>query len=201
MMRLPTLFVIATLISFAVGGVGYYLALPNLNKDYAAPVDGDISFVKAADRLEGFSLLTNMPPVPNVKMLDEAGNPVTFDKFKGKVVVFNLWATWCPPCIREMPDLNNLQVEFQDQDFMVVPVASGKQGAEEPAEFLRKRNLDALTTYYDPGSQFLRTFDIETLPTTFVLDKNGNMRGGVVGMTDWYSDEAKALVRALLAEG
>lgn len=201
MMRLPTLFVIATLISFAVGGVGYYLALPNLNKDYAAPVDGDISFVKAADRLEGFSLLTNMPPVPNVKMFDEAGNPVTFDKFKGKVVVFNLWATWCPPCIREMPDLNNLQVEFQDQDFIVVPVASGKQGAEEPAAFLRKRNLDALTTYYDPGSQFLRTFDIETLPTTFVLDKNGNMRGGVVGMTDWYSDEAKALVRALLAEG
>ncbi|MEG3619547.1 TlpA disulfide reductase family protein [Magnetovibrio sp. PR-2] len=201
MMRLPTLFVIASLISFAVGGVGYYLAMPNLGKDYAKPVDGDISFVKAADQLEGFSLLTNMPPIPGVDMLDEAGNTVTFDKFKGKVVVFNLWATWCPPCIREMPDLNSLQVEFKDQDFIVVPVASGKQGTEEPAEFLRKRNLDALTTYYDPGSEFLRMFDIETLPTTFVLDKNGNMRGGVIGMTDWYSDEAKAMLRALLAEG
>ena len=201
MMRLPTLFVIATLISFAVGGVGYYLALPNLKKDYAAPVNGDISFVKAADQLEGFSLLTNMPPVPGVQMLNEAGEKVTFDKFKGKVVVFNLWATWCPPCIREMPDLNNLQVEFQDQDFVVVPVGSGKQVAEEPAEFLRKRNLDALTTYYDPGSEFLRMFDLETLPTTFVLDKDGNMRGGVIGMADWYSDEAKALVRALLKEG
>ena len=161
---------------------------------------GAVDFNTASDAMQGFSRLTDTPPVPLVDMLDEAGNTVTFEKFRGKVVVLNLWATWCPPCIREMPDLDALQRDYQDRDFLVVPVASGKQGREEPAEFLRARGLTALTTYYDPRSNFLRTFDLETLPTTFVIDRQGRMRGGVVGMVDWHSDRAKAVVEALLNE-
>lgn len=58
----------------------------------------------------------------------------------------------------------------------------------------------ALETFYDPQSKFLRIFDIETLPTTFLIDKTGRMRGGVLGLTDWHSDDAKALIEALLNE-
>ena len=83
---------------------------------------------------------------------------------------------------------------------MLFRSASGKQGREDAAEFLRARKLDALKTYYDPRSLFLRAFDIETLPTTFLIDRNGRMRGGVLGMTDWYSDEGKALIEAVLNE-
>ncbi|OEJ65348.1 hypothetical protein BEN30_14615 [Magnetovibrio blakemorei] len=159
-----------------------------------------LSVAEAADQLDGFSLLTDGPLIPGVVMKDEAGQNVTFEAFRGKIVVFNLWATWCPPCIAEMPDLNALQNAFSGRDFAVVPVASGKQGRETPADFLRKRKLMALTTYYDPDSKFLRTFDLDTLPTTFVLDKTGRMRGGVIGMADWQSDEAKALIEAFLNE-
>ncbi len=199
-MRHFVLIALALIVSTLVGGVGYYVSQPNTGA-YVEPLGPDATFAEAADRLDGFSLLSNMPAIPAVQMFDEKRNIVTFEQFKGKVVVFNLWATWCPPCIREMPDLNSLQEEFADQGLVVVPVASGQQGKEEPAEFLRKRDLNALTTYYDPGSQFMRTFDIDTLPSTFVLDRNGIMRGGVLGMTDWYSDEARAMVRALLKEG
>jgi len=104
------------------------------------PIDAPIqklSVVEADDQLDGFSLLTDGPLVPGVVMKDEAGQNVTFEAFRGKVVLFNLWATWCPPCIAEMPDLNALQDAFSGRDFAVVPVASGKQGRETPADFLR----------------------------------------------------------------
>ena len=154
----------------------------------------------AADKLARFNLLSNNPPIPGIKMRDENGNSVTFDKFQGKVVLFNLWATWCPPCIREMPDLNALQAQYKHRGFVVVPVASGRQGKEEPAAFLRKRSLNELTTYYDPKSYFLRIFGLETLPITFLIDRNGNMRGGAIGILDWGSADAKRLIEALLDE-
>ena len=102
--------------------------------------------------------------------------------------------------MREMPDLNALQAQYGERGFIVVPVASGQQGEEEPAEFLRKRGLNELTTYYDSRSQFLSIFDLETLPITFLIDRNGTMRGGVIGILDWSSVEAKSLIEAFLDE-
>ncbi len=190
------------LVAATVLGAAGFAFYTGVTQEKTAPAvqRAPVSFELAADQFRGFSMLSNTPPVPMIEMHNEAGQSVTFDQFKGKVVLFNLWATWCPPCIREMPDLNALQEDYAGQDFLVVPVASGKQGKEEPAEFLRVRGYDALTTYYDPHSQFLRTFDLETLPTTFVLDRNGVMRGGAVGMVEWRSERAKAVIDALLAE-
>ena len=195
----PILIGLVAAVALGSGGFAFYTGV---TQGQSVPVvqPTPVSFAVAADQFRGFSALSNSPPVPMVEMRDEAGQPVTFEKFRGKVVLFNLWATWCAPCIREMPDLNSLQEDYANQDFIVVPVASGRQGKEEPAEFLRARGYDALTTYYDPDSLFLRTFDLDTLPTTFVLDRNGVMRGGVVGLAKWRSDRAKAVIDALLAE-
>lgn len=192
----------AVILSLTFGGLGMVMFQnASIEQLKTRPgVRGAQGVAAAADHLDGFSLLDDGPMVPNVQMLDEQGNPNTFERFRGKVVVLNLWATWCPPCIREMPDLNALQLEFADRDFIVVPVASGHQGRVEPAAYLRNLNLMALETFYDPQSKFLRIFDIDTLPTTFVIDKTGRMRGGVLGMTNWHSNEAKALIEALLDE-
>ena len=187
----------AALLFIAVGGGVLYQAATSPK---VSPTVATLGVRDAADGLNGFSLLDEPPLVPSVKMKDEAGVESTLEAYRGKVVLLNLWATWCPPCIREMPDLNALQKDFAGRGFAVVPVASGRQGREDAAEFLRARKLNALTTYYDPRSLFLRAFDIETLPTTFLIDRNGRMRGGVLGMTNWYSDEGKALIEALLNE-
>ena len=104
--------------------------IPTLNDRKTAVLPRNAIRV-ASDRLPGFNLLSNNPPVPKFEMHDEAGHKVTFDKFQGKVVLFNLWATWCPPCIREMPELNALQAQYKDDGFIVVPVASGQQGDED----------------------------------------------------------------------
>lgn len=170
---------------------------PNAVSEPVLPRTG---FQASADRLKGFNVLSNSPPLPGVELHDEAGRSASLAGFRGKVVLFNLWATWCPPCIREMPDLNLLQAQYKTRGFVVVPVASGRQGKEEPAEFLHKLGLNELTTYYDLHSQFLRIFDLETLPVSFLVDRKGIMRGGAIGILDWQSDEAKALIETLLDE-
>ena len=205
-LRVP-LFITTVVLMFGVSGNTYCQGLTTVDTHTASATSGDRAPVlprdgvqASSDKLEGFNLLSNNPPVPEIEMYDEAGRPVTFARFEGKVVLFNLWATWCPPCIREMPELNTLQAQYKDHGFVVVPVASGRQGEEEPAEFLRKHGLNELTTYYDPHSQFLSIFDLETLPTTFLIDRDGNMRGGVLGILDWSSAEARALIEAFLNE-
>jgi len=193
------LILLAVVVFIAVGGGVLYQATVSEPVEVAAPQPiPQLSVREAADSLIGFSLLIDGPPVPAITMTDETGGESSLEAYRGKVVLLNLWATWCPPCIREMPDLNALQIDYSDRDFVVVPVASGKQGREDAAAFLRARKLDALTTYYDPDSLFLRAFDIETLPTTFLIDRRGRMIGGVLGMADWHSDEAKALIEAAL---
>jgi len=199
--RMPLILSVVALLLALGGGVLYQATISSSRTSLGtASVAPALSVAQAADGLAGFSLLDEPPVLPPIKMTDEAGDETTFDAFRGKVVLLNLWATWCPPCIREMPDLNALQADFAGRDFVVVPVASGKQGREDAAAFLRARNLTHLKTYYDPHSSFLRLFDLETLPTSFVIDRTGHVRGGVLGMADWHSDEAKALIETLLSE-
>ena len=202
-----SLFVLALLFLLGTGAYVLYPGLATSEPDAApTPRAGSAMLLPgarvraAANRLTEFNLIANSPIVPSIEMRDVDGKPVVFDRFRGKVVLFNLWATWCPPCIREMPDLNALQAQYRDRGLVVVPVASGMQGKEEPTEFLRKYGLDELTTYYDLNSYFLRVFDLETLPITFVIDRNGIMRGGVLGIMDWRSAEARALIEAFLDE-
>ena len=99
----------AALLVIAVGGGVLYQSttLPKVTSSVAS-----LSVREAADGLNGFSLLDEAPLVPSVIMKDEAGVESTLEAYRGKVVLLNLWATWCPPCIREMPDLNALQKDF-----------------------------------------------------------------------------------------
>ena len=154
----------------------------------------------AADGMDGFNLLENGPTLPALSLQNEQGEAVSLSDYRGKVVLLNLWATWCPPCIAEMPSLHALHELYKDHGFVVVPVASGNQGREEPTAFLKKRGLTAFQTLYDPHDQYLRTFDMETLPLSFLIDRDGKMRGGVIGMANWQSEDAKTLVEAFLAE-
>jgi len=189
-LRTPLILILATVV-FGLVGVGLY---------QLAGTPKNLTVAEAADGLPGFSLVDKSPLPPTVNMTDGAGSDVTLDAFRGKVVLLNLWATWCLPCIREMPALNALQVDYANLDLVVLPVASGKQGQQTAEEFLTSRNLTALTTYYDKKSTFLDTFGLKTLPSTFLIDRTGKLRGGVLGMAEWNSGEARALIDALINE-
>jgi len=138
---------------------------------------------------------------PAVGFKDADGKPLTIADFKGKVVVLNLWATWCGPCKIEMPTLAALQAAYQTQPLAVVAVSVDKDVDLNLAQAFIARN-PPLKLYRDPGYEL--AFGLEPkvagFPTTIVYDKQGRERARLAGDADWNGKEARQLVERLLKE-
>lgn len=130
------------------------------------------------------------------------GADVTLSDWKGKIVVFNLWATWCAPCRAEMPALSNLQTALSGEDFEVVAVNIDTSGAERPLAFLDEIDVANLPLYADQTTDIFNTLKQKGLafgmPTTLIIDKDGCQVAHLSGPAEWDSDDARALVTALM---
>jgi thiol-disulfide isomerase/thioredoxin len=102
---------------------------------------------------DNFTLLESPVPAPQTGFLDQSGAMVTLAAFRGRVVLLNFWATWCAPCIREMPALDRLQAELGDQGLTVLAVSQDRGGAKVVGPFLDKLKLDNLAIYLDPAGR------------------------------------------------
>ena len=120
--------------------------------------------------------------------------------WKGKVVLLNLWATWCAPCRKEMPDIAKLQKELGGADFEVVALSVDRKGLAASQAFLKETGADNLKAYVDPDGTSLKALQALGLPATVLIDRSGKERGRLLGPADWSSPEAKVMVKALLAE-
>ena len=118
---------------------------------------------------------------------------------KGKVVLLNIWATWCVPCREEMPQLNALQAELGGGNFEVVAISIDKGGPEKPKAFLEETGATDLVLYTDPTGKLFATLKAVGMPTTLLLNEDGQEMGRLVGPADWASPEAKRLVEAAIA--
>ena len=116
---------------------------------------------------------------------------------RGKVVVLNFWATWCPPCREEMPSMERLHQEFRAQGLEVVAV-DVQESPKQAARFLRDFRL-TFPAPLDADGKVAARYQVRALPSTFLIDRAGRLVGQAVGPRDWASPEAKALVRSLLA--
>ena len=129
---------------------------------------------------------------------DLAGHPTDLAAFRGRIVVLNLWATWCLPCREEMPSLERLQAAFKDKPVSVVALSVDRAGAERVTAFLDELKLHDLAVYRDPTTAATRTLKVPGLPATLLIDREGREVGRVLGLTEWDSDVAKQAVQALL---
>jgi thiol-disulfide isomerase/thioredoxin len=123
-------------------------------------------------------------PAPEVAFTDTAGNPAAFADFKGKLLLVNLWATWCQPCLREMPSLEKLQASQGDL-LTVVAISEDRGGAKVVEPFVAKLGLDKVKVYLDPKSEVGHVFAVRGLPTTVVIDPKGQLVGRVEGAAEW----------------
>lgn len=132
------------------------------------------------------------------------GDDITLSDWKGKAVVFNLWATWCAPCRAEMPALSNLQTALSGEDFEVVAVNIDTKGAERPLAFLDEINVSNLPLYADQTTDIFNNLKKKGLafgmPTTLIVDKNGCRVAHLSGPAHWDSEDAKALVSAVIGK-
>ncbi len=131
---------------------------------------------------------------------DESGSRVTLADWRGRVVLFNLWATWCGPCRKEMPILNKLQSNIGDAEFEVVPVSVDRGNNAKARAFYKQYDLDALRLFSDGTTKIFTLLQksglVLGLPTSILIDKNSCALGTLKGAAEWDSDDARALMRA-----
>lgn len=115
-----------------------------------------------------------------------------------KVLVLNLWATWCGPCREEMPDLANIQEEYGNDNFEVFALNVDRNGGEKPQKFLESIKATSLNLYLDPANKSFQNFRskglVFGLPTTMIVDPKGCVQGVLSGIAHWGSDDAKNLI-------
>ncbi len=136
--------------------------------------------------------------VPSFKFEDGAGAEKTLADWKGKVVLLNLWATWCAPCRKEMPALDRLQKELGGDNFEVVAISVDRQGAPASKKFLDETKSANLKLYVESSSRSVGTLKAAGLPTTILIDKEGREIGRLAGPAEWDSADAKRLIHAAL---
>ena len=145
-----------------------------------------------------FTLIKPLRPAPDIPLRDEKGASVTLAKFKGKVVLVNFWATWCAPCVREMPALDALQAKFGTDRFVIVAVSLDRLGFAKINPFLERIGVGRLTVLLDQKRALYRKVNGQGLPTTLLLDHEGKVRGYLEGPAEWDGKEAEALIRYYL---
>lgn len=141
-------------------------------------------------------------PAPTTQVLDAEGKSVQVSDFQGKVVVVNLWATWCAPCKIEMPTLAKLAADYEGKNVVVMPISiDGDKDEAEARAFIAKNA--PLKFYRDPKLAYPYALAPPTsgMPTTIVFGPDGLERARLAGEADWSSDEAKAVIDAVLKEG
>jgi thiol-disulfide isomerase/thioredoxin len=137
-------------------------------------------------RLGEFIPVTPPPPAPAVSFADLDGNTVSLSDFAGKIILVNLWATWCEPCVREMPSLERMQARLGDK-ITVVAISEDRGGSKVVAPFVGKLGLKSVRTFLDPKSAVERAFEVQGLPTSFLIDRKGRVLGRVEGAAEWDS--------------
>ena len=138
---------------------------------------------------------------PSAPMLFLSGKTRTLSDFKGKVVMLNLWATWCIPCLKELPTLEALETELSSKGLVVIPLAIQDVPVATIQNFLKKEDVELPHTAMDTKGGLREVLDRGTgIPMTYLIDRKGVMRYQFLGATDWMDPSRQQEIRALLAE-
>jgi thiol-disulfide isomerase/thioredoxin len=175
----------AALMVVAGTAIWWFFAVKSSEKHAQPPLKG---------WMQNFTLTAQAEPVPKLAFRAKDGTDWNFTDFGGKIVLVNFWATWCGPCIREMPSLLRLQKAHGGDDFTVIALSQDLRGWPVVTPFLAKNNLTGLPVYVDQKTAISRALKIKGLPTSILLDRQGREIGRLAGHAEWDSAEALALI-------
>lgn len=177
----------------ALAAAGTVAAAAALRKPRAQP-DVDLLPLSALK-------LKNPPEAPpDVTFLSEEGAEHQLTEFLGHGMVVNLWATWCAPCVAEMPALAKLAVALAPADIAVLPLSSDRGGAPVVRRFYQDRAIAGLPVLLDPKGAAARALGVGGIPVTVIIDAKGRERARLEGSADWSTPEAAARVKALVRD-
>ncbi len=138
---------------------------------------------------------SNIKATSTVSWEDTNGEKVSLADFKGKVVFLNFWATWCSPCIRELPSIERLQNKFSKNDFAVIAISLDRGGKKVAGRLLERLQLKKLALYTDKESKSAKKLGVKYMPTTIIFDRKNRELGKLQGGVEWDSKNAVALIK------
>lgn len=172
------------------------------SRETAEKMPPSANFVKlptATNKVALFSIYPEPRPVPDTAFINEAGDSVRLDDFKGKTLLVNFWATWCLPCREEMPELDKLQAQLGGDDFQVMVISVDRSGLEGSRAFLDDINIQHLDLFYDKRGKLARQMKAIGYPATILIKPDGRQYGMLLGPASWNSPAAKTLIKSILS--
>ncbi len=136
---------------------------------------------------------------PEFRLSSLDGKSVSLSDFRGKVVMVHFWATWCPPCVEEIPTIEKLYRGLVGNDFAILAVSVDERGADAVRPFMEKNKL-SLPVLLDPGHETASRYGTFKFPETYVLDRNGIVRYKVIGAMDWTAPDNMNAIRGLVEQ-
>ena len=140
------------------------------------------------------TLLPAVPPAPTLHLMDADGKSVDLAQYKGRVVLVNFWATWCPPCRKEFPSLGRVRKRFKPSEFEVIAVNVG----EDPDTVFSFAGITDFPVLFDRDSKTMAAWSVRGLPTTFLVDRQGRLAYRATGGREFDDADIVALIRSLL---
>ncbi|MCP4615547.1 MAG: TlpA family protein disulfide reductase [Bradyrhizobium sp.] len=205
MRRLPV--AIGTVVAAALVGLAGYYGITGLKRGPAGDT-ACTAAVEVAKRITPLAhgevaavTLASVPlRLPDLAFEDAEGKPRKLSDWRGKTVLLNLWATWCVPCRKEMPALDELQGKLGGKDFEVVAVNIDTRDSEKPKNFLKEANLTRLGYFTDSKAKVFQDLKVIGralgMPTSVLVDAQGCEIGTIAGPAEWASDDAINLIKA-----
>ncbi|WP_025823599.1 TlpA family protein disulfide reductase [Shewanella marina] len=148
-------------------------------------------------QMTGFSELTYARKVPDITMLTVDNKEVKLSDYKGKLLMINLWATWCPPCVQEIPGLEKFKAANTNSDISIVSL-SIDQDPENVQPFLDKHGFTEFETLLDPTGQMEKVMPTNVVPATYMFDGAGNLVGFVRGFMHWDDKTVQPFMDTLI---
>ena len=166
----------------------------------ANPALADMAALEAMREGDMKKLVFHAEPqsVSAASFSDPEGNSYSLADWEGRYVLLNFWATWCAPCRKEMPALDARNKEFGGDEFAVVTLATGRNSLAGINRFFKEENIETLPVLLDPKQMVAREMGVLGLPITVLIDRDGREVARLRGDADWYSDNARAMIRTLL---
>ena len=189
---------------YGICGLGIVLAVgllvfsPSFYRQLPPDARADLYTDFFVDEMAGFQAL--IPPISaeGLEFLDKNGQSLELSAFHGRVVLINFWATWCAPCLAEMPSLNRLQIALGGEDFQVITIATGRNENADIESFFIAQSISHLTRYRDPNLRLALALGAGSLPTTVLMDRDGFIIARLQGEADWDSEAAARLIERLV---
>ncbi len=147
--------------------------------------------------LSGRPRLEKGVPAPNFTLPDINGKMVSLTDYRGKVVFLNIWATWCSPCVEEMPSMEKLYQELKGESFEILAVSIDVSGAKAVLPFMKKHKL-SFPALLDTKGAIKNLYQTTGIPESFIIDKNGIIAEKIIGPRNWAASSAIGYIRNLI---